>query len=236
MTGFVRRTIRRGLLVGLALTILAMSGLLGSASGQVTSSGPSLQVLKSDTNRNGFGDGQTLLGTLIADNSRKFSDKAPVSLAVIDKIDTPTNEPTNLPETPTKVTVAAPTRPHVALLNSVFPAGAQPKGTDLSLGVAFTNSGGQAAQIFTVVNPIPAQTDFKLDSTSTVLGTTGMTAEVEFSNDNAATWTYAPVSGGGGALEGYDRSVTHVRWRFNGGLSQTFPDNAGSVAVTARIR
>jgi len=37
-------------------------------------------------------------------------------------------------------------------------------------------------------------------------------------------------------LEGYDRSVTHVRWRFNGSLSQTFPDNGGSVAVTARIR
>ena len=76
-------------------------------------------------------------------------------------------------------------------------------------------SGGQAAQVFIVVDPIPANTDFKLGSPSTVLGTTGMTVTVEFSDDIAATWTYTPVSGGGGALAGYDRMVTHVRWRLH---------------------
>jgi hypothetical protein len=59
---------------------------------------------------------------------------------------------------------------------------------------------------------------------------------VEYSNDNAATWTYTPVSGAGSALAGYDRTVTHVRWRFTGNLSQTAPNNAGSVTFTARIR
>ena len=55
-----------------------------------------------------------------------------------------------------------------------------------------------------------------------------MTVVVEFSNDNTSTWTYTPVSEGGGALAGYDRAVTHVRWRFTGNLSQTSPNNAGS--------
>ena len=157
-----------------------------------------------------------------------------MSLPVGDKVGT-TNGSNNTSEIPANVTVEAP-RPNVALLNSVMPSGVQPAGTDLVFTVAFTNSGGQAAQVFTVVDPIPAETDFKLDSPTTVLGTTGMTVVVEFSNDNASTWTYSPVSGGGGASDGYDRLVTHVRWRFNGGLSQTFPDNGGSVAVTARIQ
>jgi uncharacterized repeat protein (TIGR01451 family) len=126
--------------------------------------------------------------------------------------------------------------PNITHFSSVTPSGTQPPGTDLVYNATFTNSGGQAAQAFIVVDPIPAYTDFKIGSPSTVLGTTGMTVAVEFSNDNAATWTYTPVSGGGSALAGYDRAVTHVRWRFTGNLSQTSPNNAGSVNITARIQ
>jgi hypothetical protein len=129
-----------------------------------------------------------------------------------------------------------PVPPNVPLVNSVAPSGSQPPGTELVYTVVFTNSGGQAAQNFIVVDPIPANTDFKLGSPSTVLGTTGLTVAVEFSNDNTATWTYTPVSGGGGALAGYDRTVTHVRWVFTGNLSQTSPNNAGSVTLTTRIQ
>jgi uncharacterized repeat protein (TIGR01451 family) len=129
-----------------------------------------------------------------------------------------------------------PKAPNVALLNSVTPSGTQPPGTDLVYTVAFTNGGGQGAQVFIVVDPIPANTDFKIGSPSTVLGTTGMTVAVEYSNDNAATWTYTPVSGGGGASANYDRAVTHVRWRFTGNLSQGSPNNTGSISVTAKIR
>jgi uncharacterized repeat protein (TIGR01451 family) len=232
MARLVRGTIRRVLLAGIAVTI---SGLVGSASGQASLAGASAQVFRSDFVSSRSGEGQTNLGSLAADSNHNFSDKASVSLAVNDKT-TVTDGSTNPSETSANVTVEAPTRPNVALLNSVLPAGVQPTGTDLVFTVTFTNSGGQAAQVFTVVDPIPAETDFKLDSPSTVLGTTGMTAVVEFSNDNAATWTYAPASGGGGAADGYDRLVTHVRWRFNGSLSQTFPDNGGSVSVTARIQ
>ena len=72
--------------------------------------------------------------------------------------------------------------------------------------MVFTNNGGQAAQVLIVVDPIPANTDFKLGSPGTDLGTIGMTVAVEYSNDSAATWTYTPVSGGGAALAGYDRA------------------------------
>jgi uncharacterized repeat protein (TIGR01451 family) len=223
MTRLVKGTIRRVLLVGVAISITAISGLLVSASGQTILTGASSQVFKSDTNR-------TFLGNLTADTN--FSDKVPVTLTVNDKLTNPSSTTAEVRDE----TVAAPARPNVALLNSVMPSGTQPTGTDLVFTVAFTNSGGQAAQVLIVVDPIPAETDFKLNSPTAILGTTGMTAAIEFSNDNAATWTYTPTSGGGGALDGYDRLVTHVRWRFNGSLSQTFPDNGGSVAVTARIQ
>lgn len=126
--------------------------------------------------------------------------------------------------------------PNVPLLSSVTPSGNQPPGTDLVYTVGFTNDGGQGAQVFIVVDPIPAATDFKLGSPGSVLGTTGMTVAVEYSNDSAATWTYTPVSAGGGAPANYDRAVTHVRWRFTGNLSQTSPNNTGTVSLTVRIR
>jgi hypothetical protein len=131
---------------------------------------------------------------------------------------------------------AVPLPPSVPLLNSVLPAGAQIPGTDLVYSIAFTNNGGQSAQVFVVVDPIPANTDFKIGSTSTNLGTTGMTVSITFSNDNGTSYSYTPVSAGGGAPAGYDRSVTNVRWTFGGNLSQTAPNNTGSVSFTAQIR
>ena len=49
MARLVRRTIRRALLVGIALTI---SGLVGSASGQANLAGASAQVFRSDSDSN----------------------------------------------------------------------------------------------------------------------------------------------------------------------------------------
>jgi uncharacterized repeat protein (TIGR01451 family) len=126
--------------------------------------------------------------------------------------------------------------PNVPLVKSVAPSGTQPPGTDLVYTVVFTNDGGQPAQVFIVTDPIPANTDFKVASATTNLGATGLTVTVEYSNDNGSTWTYTPVSGGGGAPANYDRSVTHVRWRFTGNLGQTSPNNTGSLSFTSRIR
>ncbi|HST50569.1 MAG TPA: DUF11 domain-containing protein [Pyrinomonadaceae bacterium] len=116
-------------------------------------------------------------------------------------------------------------------------------GTDITYTIAFSNLGGAAVQNLVIVDPDPASglkintnTDFKVGSVANALGSTGLTVTVAYSNDNGATWTYTPVSGGGGAAAGYDRNVTHVRWSFTGSLSQTTPNNAGSVSFTTRIR
>jgi len=78
--------------------------------------------------------------------------------------------------------------------------------------------------------------DFKVGSITSSPGTTGLVATFEYSNDGGATWTYTPVSAGGGAPAGYDRNVTNVRWRFAGSLSHLAPNNSGSVNFTVRIR
>jgi uncharacterized repeat protein (TIGR01451 family) len=127
--------------------------------------------------------------------------------------------------------------PSVTPQKSVSPSGAfQPPGTDLAYTITFTNSGGLAAQTLVIKDPIPSSTDFKVGSVTNSLGTTGLTVVVAYSNNSGSTWTYTPVSGGGGASAGYDRFVTNIRWTFTGNLSPTSPNNTGSVSFTAKIQ
>lgn len=126
--------------------------------------------------------------------------------------------------------------PSVALVKSVNPTGNQIPGTDLTYTIAFTNGGGVVARSLVISDPVPANTDFKVGSVTNSLGTTGLTVAVAYSNNNGTSYAYTPVSGGGGATAGYDRNVTNVRWTFTGNLSQTPPNNAGSVSFIAKIR
>ena len=116
-------------------------------------------------------------------------------------------------------------------------------GTDITYNIAFTNSGGQAAANMVIVDGIPANTDFKLGTATASVGTTGLTFAIEYSSDydalnpNLATWTYTPVSGGGGASAGYDRNVKAIRWRVTSGtLSNVAPNNTGNVSFVTKIR
>lgn len=140
-------------------------------------------------------------------------------------------------------TFTASSPPSLALNKSVTPTGSQPPGTDLSYTIAFTNSGGSAASVLMIVDPVPANTDFKIGSASVSPGSTGLTFVIEFSSDytaaspGSATWVYTPASGGGGASAGYDRNVKAVRWRVTAGnLSQSSPANTGNVGFTVKIR
>lgn len=126
--------------------------------------------------------------------------------------------------------------PNVSLVKSVNPSGPQIPGTDLVYTIVFTNGGGSAARSLVVTDPIPANTDFKVGSVTSSLGTTSLTVVVAYSSNNGSTWVYTPVNGGGGAASGYDRNVTNIRWTFSGNLSQTAPNNAGSVSFSAKIR
>lgn len=126
--------------------------------------------------------------------------------------------------------------PNVGLNKSVTPSGSQVPGTDLAYTISFSNGGTAAAQTLVISDPIPNNTDFKLGSVTNNLGTTGLTVVVAYSNNGGSTYVYTPVSGGGGAPAGYDRNVTNIRWTFSGNLSQTSPNNAGSVSFISRIR
>ena len=136
--------------------------------------------------------------------------------------------------------------PNIMLVKSVDPTGTQIPGTDLSYTVIYTNSGTAPAQNFIIIDPNPANVDplervfhnvdFKVGSMTSTPGTSGLVATFAYSNNGGTTWTYTPVSGGGGAPAGYDRNVTNIRWSFAGNLSQTSPNNTGSVTFIARIR
>jgi uncharacterized repeat protein (TIGR01451 family) len=144
----------------------------------------------------------------------------------------------------TTINPAAP--PSVGLVKSVSPGGSQIPGTDLLYTVVYTNTGGQPATNFIIVDPntanlVPAErvfrnVDFKIGSLTSSPGSTGLVATFEYSNNGGSTWTYTPVSGGGGAPAGYDRAVTNVRWVFVGSLSHIGPNNTGNVSLTVRIR
>jgi len=136
------------------------------------------------------------------------------------------------------ITALNPPVPNVTLSKSVTPntPALIVPGADLAYTIAFSNGGTAAATSLVISDPTPANTDFKVGSVANSLGTTGLSVAVAYSNNSGATYVYTPVSGGGGAGAGYDRSVTNVRWTFTGNLSQTAPNNAGSVSFTSRIR
>jgi hypothetical protein len=136
--------------------------------------------------------------------------------------------------------------PIIDLVKSVSPLGQQIPGTDLTYTLVYTNTGGKPASNFVITDPKMANLDplervfhnldFKLGSMTTSPGTSGLVATFVYSNDGGITWTYTPVSGGGGAPAGYDRNVTNIRWTFAGTLSHTSPNNTGSVGFVVRIR
>jgi uncharacterized repeat protein (TIGR01451 family) len=128
--------------------------------------------------------------------------------------------------------------PNVTLQKSVSPSAAAQTipGADLTYTIAFTNGGTAFASSLVAMDPVPANTDFKVGSATSSLGTTGLTVGLAYSNNGGSTYVYTPASGAGGAPSGYDRSITNIRWTFTGNLSQTSPNNTGSVSFIARIR
>lgn len=128
--------------------------------------------------------------------------------------------------------------PNMVLQKSVSPTTAAQliPGADLNYSIGFSNTGAAFATSVVIWDPVPANTDFKLGSVTNSLGTTGLTVTVAYSNNGGSTYSYTPVSGGGGAPPGYDRNTTNIRWTFAGNLSQVSPNNGGSVNFSARIR
>jgi hypothetical protein len=124
---------------------------------------------------------------------------------------------------------------NLVLTKSVNPAGAQLPGTVLAYRTDYSNVGTADLTTIVVYDAMPAWTQYRVGSASQgtlAPGITGIT--IEFSNDGGATWTYAPVSGGGGAPANYDANVTNVRWTLAGTLAGGSGTNDG-VSFTVRI-
>jgi uncharacterized repeat protein (TIGR01451 family) len=125
---------------------------------------------------------------------------------------------------------------NLQLTKSVIPAGDQVPGTDLTYTVDYQNIGTDDLTNVIVYDAMPSFTQFQVGSASTGTAPAGITAiAVEYSDDNGATWVYAPASGAGGAPAGYDAAVTNVRFVFTGILSAGAASTAG-VGFTVRIQ
>jgi uncharacterized repeat protein (TIGR01451 family) len=125
---------------------------------------------------------------------------------------------------------------NLALNKSVNPVGDQVPGTDLTYTVDYQNIGTYGLTNVVIYDAMPSFTEFQVGSETTGTAPAGITGiTVEFSDDNGATWTYAPASGGGGAPAGYDGNVTNVRWVFTGNLAAGDASTAG-VGFTVRIQ
>lgn len=175
----------------------------------------------------------TLTVTVASTAAASITNQA--SVAGGSEINTSNNTASDL----TTITVA----PYLTLAKTVSPTGDQMPGTELTYAINFTNTGGLAAQQMVIVDGIPDNTDFKLSSATISPGSTGITLVIEYSGDyiaaspGSATWIYSPTSSGGGAASGYDRNVKAVHWRMMGGnLSQTPPNNSGTVGFTVKVR
>lgn len=125
---------------------------------------------------------------------------------------------------------------NLSLTKSVSPVGDQVPGTDLTYTVDYQNIGTFDLTTVVVYDAIPSYTQFQVGSQTTGTPPASVAGiAVEFSDDNGATWTYTPSSGGGGAPAGYDGNVTNVRWVFTGNLPAGAASTAG-VGFTVRIQ
>jgi uncharacterized repeat protein (TIGR01451 family) len=125
-------------------------------------------------------------------------------------------------------------RPRISLLKSANTTSIRP-GNLLTYSLQFTNFGSAPATDVVVIDLLPVQVLFAVSSVTTDLPQ-GVTAVVEYSRDNGATWTYAPVAGACGAPAGFDGCMTHVRWRLLNPLPNSSGQNTGTAEFVTRVR
>lgn len=116
----------------------------------------------------------------------------------------------NLAVTDSGLHIVTLTKPVVTVVKSVNPSGTQIPGTDLTYTTTISNIGSEKAASVVHVDTLSTSLGLKLGSVSTSLPG-DMTAELSYSEDGGATWTYTPVSGRCGAPAGYDYCVTGIR-------------------------
>jgi uncharacterized repeat protein (TIGR01451 family) len=144
---------------------------------------------------------------------------------------------TSLPAThPYRSACPATATANLGLALSVSPAaGIASPGTVLTYTNTFTNASGTLVYNPRIDAVIPPNTYFQVGSATTSVAATGLTPTITFSKDGGVTYTYAPVSGGGGAAAGYDANVTNIRWTLSGALGPESTMNSGSVLYSVIV-
>lgn len=125
-------------------------------------------------------------------------------------------------------------RPNISLLKSVKDPTATP-GALLQYTLSFKNEGTAPAENVVLVDPLPPQVLFAVNSVQTTLPT-GVNAIVEYSRDSAVSWAYTPLTAGCGAPAGFDACVTHLRWRLLNPLDNTPGSNAGTLVFSTLVK
>jgi uncharacterized repeat protein (TIGR01451 family) len=201
------------------------------------------------------GSSATLQITATVNAYGSITNTAQVSTADQSDPDSTPNNSVSTEDDQASASVGA-TPPSVALCKTIVgqpcpPASlpTQSPGTDINYILTFTNSGGSPASSLVITDPyidpalavaarlkINDHTYFKVGSIINTLPAGLSLTSVKYSSDSGVTWTYTPVSGGGGAPAGYDANVTHIQWNFGGSLSQNALSNSGNVTFAVRIK
>lgn len=115
-------------------------------------------------------------------------------------------------------------------------------GEVVTYNIAFENTGGRDASNIVITDPMPPYLQFQLGSAQATTNDPTLSFLVEYSsnydeaNPATATWSYLPVSGGGGAAPGFDANVRAIRWVLQAGsLSSSAPSDSGFVSFSARL-
>ena len=122
--------------------------------------------------------------------------------------------------------------PNLVMTKSADLATARP-GDDIVYTMVANSSGLSSATAVVVVDSIPDFAGLRVGSVTFNPGTTSLISAVSYSDDNGATWTYAPASGSCSAPGGYDYCVTHIRWTLSGIV---LPSQSFTLGMTVRVK
>lgn len=138
-----------------------------------------------------------------------------------------TGDDTSLANNSASVQVQVLPTPELSVVKIASTASADP-GSTISYTTTVSNISTVAANNVVVTHQLDAFLSLRLDTFGAGSHlqfndgspASGLTLDaVDYSQDNGVTWTYVPVSGGGGAAPGYDSSVTHIRATLTGSMT-----------------
>lgn len=114
--------------------------------------------------------------------------------------------------------------PELGMVKYAAPLNVNP-GSNISYTITITNTGGAAGHSVVVTDALSPFSMLRLNGGTPFLLTEGTPASgltlgtPTYSDDNGATYTYPPISGGGGAPAGYDANVTNWKIEMGGTMA-----------------